>query len=290
MLSSANQPYYAFSSSDYFSILGKRVANDQSWHYGYRIEAGYTFCDCLNDITLRWTRFPNFSERDTVQGSPYIISILNAADDSNFGQTGEATIRDEYGSYLLDLLFSRKVINCRPFMLSLQGGFQYGYLSFKEEITYPTSSSRTLFIESRSRMKGVGPEFGVEVSYGFWSCFDFRGRVNSSWLVGELTKHIQDINSGTGIRTKVDNDRYWRLFPTTDVRFGLGFSGSGINLRNLGCGRCLKIDLEIGYELIAFHKAMERILFMDDVNEGSSFNEELTFTLNGPYIHAGIQF
>ena len=290
MLSSMDEPFYAFSSSSSSNARGKRAANDQGWHFGYRIEAGYGFCDCLHDITLRWTRFPNFSESDTTQGSPYIISILNAADDSNFGETGEATIRDEYSPFLVDLLFTRKVIDCFPFALSVQGGFQYGYLSFKEEVTYPSSSNRTLFIESRSRMKGVGPEFGLDVNYGFWSCFEFRGRVNSSWLVGEITKHYQDINSVTGIRTKVDNDRYWRLFPTTDVRVGFAYSRPVLNLSSFGCCRYLNIDLEIGYELIAFHKAIDRLLFMDDASEGQSFAEELTLTMNGPYLHAGIRF
>ncbi len=290
MLSSASQPYYAFSSSNGYSTLGKRAANDQSWHWGYRIEAGYTFCNCLNDITLRWTRFPNFLESDTLEGNPYILPVFNAGNTAPFNREGTATIRDEYSPFLIDLLFGHTVIDSCSFRLTLQGGFQYGYLSFKENFSAPASSGSTIFIDARSRMKGVGPELGIEASYDFWSCFDFRARLNNGWLVGEITKTFEGINSGTGLLAKSDNDRYWRLFPTTDVRFGLGYSGQGLNFRNLGCGRCLKIDLEIGYELIAFRKGLERILFVDQGNEGSSFNEELTFTLTGPYFHAGIRF
>ena len=46
----------------------------------------------------------------------------------------------------------------------------------------------------------------------------------------------------------------------------------------------------LGYEYIVCFNGVERLLFYDDVAEGSSFNEMMNYVLQGPYVHAGVAF
>ena len=96
----------------------------------------------------------------------------------------------------------------------------------------------------------------------------------------------------TGSRVyDVKNEKYWRLIPTYDVRFGLSYliTFEGLNCLNC-CPKNYDCNLEIGYEFISCSNGVERLLFYDDIAESASFNEMMTFALHGPYVHFALVF
>ena len=293
MLSSMEQPEFVIDSASNAQPIGERVANDQSWHTGYRAEVLWGFCDCLNELSVRWTRFPGFTEKKKDSGQN-LFAILNHPRNSIIAEPGVAVIGDHYSFYFLDALFSREVITSPRFSVAVQVGAQYGYLSLRENVLYNDEEAQAgvvRSIEARSRLKGVGPEVGLQGHYRFWNCLAVTGRINNGWLVSNFAASYEDISTppvgGVSIMAQVKNGDYWRVIPTLDVRFGLNFSGFCIPCPWIGR---LNLEIEGGYEIISFFKGIERIYFMDRIIYGLSTDELITFTMHGPYVHLGVVF
>ena len=294
MLASMEQPEFVIDSAVGSIADGPRVANDQSWHSGYRAEVVWGFCDCLNELSVRWTRFPGFTEKKKVVGQNQ-FPILNHPRDAIENEPGTAEIGDHYSFYFLDALFSREVISCPRLSVAVQVGAQYSYLSLREDVFYNDdfeAGGIVRFIEIRSRLKGIGPELGLQGQYRFCDFLALTGRINNGWLVSNFDSSFEDISIpaawGTnGIVAQVKNSDYWRVIPTLDLRFGLNYSA-------LSCPcpwiNRLKLEIEAGYEIITFFKGIDRIYFMDRKAYGVSIDELITFTMHGPYVHLGVIF
>ena len=279
MLPSIDQPEFVIDSSSSSSPIGRRVANEQSWHSGYRLESIYSFCNGENDVRIRWTHFPGFSESKTVTGSN-LFGILNHPASAFNGQSGTASIDDEFHFFFLDALFGQRIVCDSRFSLLLQAGFQTGFLRLKEKVNYLGNSS-SLRLKIRSKTWGIGPEVGLEGKYNLWRCLNFTGRFQGALLVSERNARYQDELNGSSLIADVKNEAYWNLIPTSDLKFGFS--------REWPCN-CFNFDLEVGYEILTYYDGIQRIFFVDNSNTGSSFNENMTFTLQGPYVHAGIAF
>ena len=287
MMLSLDQPEFVIDSTSGTNPIGKRKANEQGYRTGYRAEGHYSFCEGVNDVALRWTHFPKLVMQQKRSGSE-LFGILNHPVDPIAGVAGEARIRDKFVCYFFDGLFKRKVICTPSFSFTLLGGVQYGYLSFKEKVTYDIADAR--FIEARSLIKGVGPEIGAEYFYRFLKSWYFGGCVNNGWLVSKTSQSYQDVENDGTIHARTSNGTYRRFVPTLDMRLGIGFSPLG-DLKSSGYKpSCFSVDIEVGYEMIAFFHGSDRIYFVDKFNRGSSFNEKQTFSLHGPYVHLGVVF
>ncbi len=287
---SVDQPNFIIDSIDAQEPRGPRVANNQGWHSGFRLNGTYSFCDSLSSITASWTSLPSFSEHKSRSGT-LLMPIITYPPDGNVSDSGEATIQDTFTTSFIDILFSRRIINQCCFGLSLQGGAQLGYLGFFEKITTPEFGAPYIHsIISHSRLRGVGFEVGVSGNYNFWDCFSLVSSVNRSWLYSEMSSNTEiTYNDGT-LDVKVESDQYWRLTPTTRFRLGLDYNRSLNFSRFIGRCGCINFDVQLGYELFIVQEGVERLLFVDDSNVGSSFTEELDLSLNGPFLHIGLSY
>lgn len=285
MLSAYDQPYFVIDSRDPpgESPVGERKANEQDWQSGYRIEALYAFCNGMNDVRLRWTHFPSFSEEKGVTGA-HLFGVFIPPDEARTNFSGTVRLTDTFDFYFFDLLFGQSILSCGPFDLEFLGGLQYGYLDLREKMTY-----LDYVLTSHSQLWGIGPEIGYEFSYGLTQCFTLTGRGNVTLLISEREASFQDSDT----ELAVCNASYWTMIPTTDLRFGVHFVREFdlgcLPVFNCFCG-CINLDFEIGYEVISYFNGVERIFFVDDVTEGSSMDELMNFTLHGPYFHLGFTF
>ncbi len=258
---------------------GERLTNEQRYHFGYKVEGSYYFCNSLTEVALKWTHFPNFSEDKTVSGE-HLYSILNVTNPQLNDEDGTGTICDNFSIRFLDAFLRQKIVDGRCFSLSLLGGVQYGYLKLHEAATFPFLLNLRS-IDATSRTHGLGPEIGVESRYRFLGCWQFVSDLMSGWLIADIDKDFSDNEGPSTIYANVKNDKYWRLIPTFDLRLGLNYARSLL---------CRQFDLELGYEIIVAWKAIESIYFVDNGNHGSSFNKERTLSMQGPYAHLGISF
>ncbi len=290
MMLSMDQPEYVIDATTVVAVIGtpigKRVANSQEYRTGYRAESHYTFCDGYNELSVQWTHFPKLEMKHSRSGA-HLFGVLNFPNADIDDESGESSIRDKSTCYFIDALFKRKLTCCPSIYFSLHAGVQYGYLSFKENISYPVTGQSRL-IQSRSRIRGVGPEIGAEYRYIFLRDWHFGGRVDNGWLVSETTKSFRDVTSDGTMVAYANNDDYKKLIPTLDLRLGVGFSPI-VDLFNNRCCT-FALDFEVGYEFIAFIHGVDRILFVEEFNGGSSFNEMQTLSLHGPYVHIGVVF
>ncbi len=283
-----SQPEYVINSSDGLVPIGTRVGYDQNWYSGYRASAKYGLNEGLGEICVDWTHFPQKVETDK-QVAQATMGVLNHPKGSTDGSGGESRIEDKYSLRFIDLILKQKLIHgaCQSF--SLDGGVQYGYLNFDEEVFYPLSFNFYL-INIRSRMKGVGPEIGAEYLYNLCSCLRFISSVHTAGLLSLMDKSFQQVDSSSSVIARVENDKYWTFVLSLDLRFGLAYSFP-ISLKNFRWGlKSWNLNVELGYEMIALFNGMERIYFGSATNPGSSFNEKRTLTLQGAYFQIGAAF
>ncbi len=283
MLNSIDQPYFMLESNA--TYVGENKANDQSWHSGYRIEGNYQFCNCENDFRVRWTHFPEFEDSKSIsgftKGKPIFVppnTVGNLFTSSTLSQKTKL--------YYLDVLLGQKALDRCRFHLTLQGGFQYAYIDFREKLTL---SIKPFLLNTHSELWGVGPEIGAEFDYCLSDCLSIVGRAQATMLASRRKASLNDEASSNGYDVK--NEPYWRFIPANDLRFGLSYEKP--NCFGNCFGRCFgnyTFDIELGYEFIVYYNGVERLFYVDDVAEGSSFNEMMNLTLHGPYVHLGVKF
>ncbi|NGX55620.1 MAG: hypothetical protein KR126chlam2_01258 [Chlamydiae bacterium] len=287
MISSIDQPYFTIVSSSATDMEGERKANAQGWHSGYRLEGRYRFCNEENDFLVRWTHIPEFKAQKAASGNLFVVFTQP---DNDATGAGEMTIRDKTDFYYFEALFGQKAIERRRFNVALQAGIQFCHLGFKEEVTFipdPLSNARSL--EMESHFWGIGPEIGADCTYCLMDCWDLVGRGSVAFLA---SRREAKFNQPGAIKVvDVHNEAYWHLVPAGNLRFGLNYLREQKGFNCFGCRfGGLTFNFEAGYEFIVCHKGVERIYFVDELNDGQSFNEEMDFVLHGPYVHLGFAF
>jgi len=284
-------PYFGTTLIDLSSSASssKTYSTDNHFHSGYRLGLIYSFCNCLNDLHLRWTHFPSFSDTTTLRGNPVL-------GESFPGQLGlEISKKDTFDFYYLDLLLGWKTIDCCPFLLTLQGGLQFSHLEFKESTKLFDSSRKEELgelvledeIENRSRFWGVGPELGADLNYCFWNCFSLTARTYGSLLIGKRNAHADGVLNNEFL-FKVENENYWYVVPFANARLGLSYSRPLDLSCFTSCLGCVNFDIEIGYETNWLFNSINRIEFTSP--RIAPPNQLMSFSLQGPYVHAGFTF
>lgn len=304
-----------------FDPDGSRVANDQNWHSGYRLEGIYRFCDA-DYLAFRWTQFPEFSNSKDERANPSALAAAGAAEENALGGVFtfpafstagfvESDFEQRFSFYYLELLYERDIYTCCPFYLTVNGGFQYARLRFKESINFNGSNTNvtaqsfllqnTMF--THSKREGVGPEVGFEMEYDVTPCFSAVMRGWGALLVARKhteTEMVAGTTSGmpfgsttsvasTSLETIDEHDEgYWLLTPAADLRIGLDFDWCWTF--GCDCPTAFNFNIEAGYEVIAYFRALDRIHNVSDVDTGNSFNEYSNFMLHGPYLQLGVSF
>lgn len=287
MMDSFDQPYYAQNIGTGALFNGKRVTQDQKWHSGYRLEAVYYLPNGKDHLGARWTHFPNFAERDSdsqpVNGLDGILTHpADPASDFTF-----AKIRDRFNFYYLEVLFGRPVYCCSPLLLNLDVGIQYAKIDWRENVYY-TEPAKVQLIKNQSEFIGIGPEVALDFSYGLSGCFSVEGRALSALLVNRKGSRSKENDStlDSGLEFSSHNERYWYVDPMVDFRLGLNYH---YPFSLCGCNT-LNVNIEVGYEIIHYFKAVDRIYFVDSTSVGSSETQHMDFSMHGPYVHLGVCF
>jgi len=308
-----DQPYFGGTAvdadSDRVSVLSKRCPVENHFHSGYRIDLIYSFCNCLNDVRLRWTHFPSFSDTTTLRGDGVFGDVFFLIRDGD-----QVSQKNTFDFYYLDLLLGWKTIDCCPFLLTLQGGLQYTHLRLEEDakqfldVVNATDVSQDLLLfqsaNNKSKFWGVGPELGADLNYRFWDCFSLTTRTYGSLLIGKRNarsfQDFRDFSSEQIIEATIKDKDYWYVIPFANARLGLSYSRP-FDLTCLSdCLGCINFDIEIGYEANWLFNSINRIHTISQVmlpNGASSDIEPIdirddlmSFSLHGPYIHVGFTF
>lgn len=292
-LNAIDQPYVA---TDYVTISaanvagGERYPNNQEWHSGYRIEGVYTFCNCSNDFTIRWTQLPQFSESLHKNGNIFQTMGFPLANN-----TLPVTVsnHNSYSFYSLEFLLGQRLCPCAPFLLELEGGLQYAHIWFRQDIQYNTDA--TLFDQAsyKSQRYGIGPEIGLSFTYPFCGCFGFVARGYGSLLATKKESRIAYVSvlsrdsGNVTFSQRVKDGNYWFIMPYFDLRMGLSYARA-VN----PCGCCMQLCLEAGYEMMDYFKGIDTTLFVNSSpgrNVGS-WSQYSSFMQHGPYVRLAASF
>ncbi len=261
---------YMFNTIDtpYFVEIpnGQRLANNTKWHSGYRVEGSHGICDD-QQLSLRWTHLPKSTQSRTVTSDTDSLEPILGFP---FSLVNFASVKDQYTFYDLEFLYSHAFQPSCLFTLWLEGGIQYAHLHFKEEARYANSSGGSFGSRFNSSFNGVGPQVGLEADYRLTRCLNVEGRAQAA-LLASRKKATSDVTSS------IHPDDFWLLIPALDLRLGLNYSFC----------LCSKLfDLGIGYELMTYFRALERVDEEDTIQQ-SAFSD---YMLQGLYLRAGFTF
>lgn len=234
----------------------KSLFNENKHKLGYRGEAVYA-CDCLNNLHGRFTYFEsNHNPRDV--DSTFIVP-------AQF--TGHVHDNSQFRYYAVEALFGRWLFDC-TFDLEIQAGILYSNIRFNE---YTTVSGPTIgdaiippgdFIGGgpediadpdvppntrviQSQFWGVGPELALNFQYPLplrtYGIFAIAADARTALLIKKNKIFFASPDGFTQISDPVRG-----VIPSADLRLGLDWAR---------CYRCVRLNLEAGYEWIFYHRA-----------------------------------
>jgi hypothetical protein len=283
--------------------IGQRVHNPMKWASGFKVEGIYGLCSG-NEFDVRWThvhnRFKSNLERGqsasvaATQGQPFwVLFTANQGHDNT-----------RFNFDAVEFLFWRMPLsteNCLVF----RGGLNYTYIGFKRDLNYVNTliaAPRYSNITQRNSYWGIGPEIALDFYYPLSSllpsCWcpwpvslhgDIRGSLLVSRSKASMMQNDALASTGGELVNHVDlqNDPVWRLVPVYDLCFGFSYDCAW---------RCLNINLELGYELLSYNRAIQTITLYGGNSGGSgeiasaSFDEYANLDFHGPYIALGFSF
>ncbi|MFZ0564609.1 MAG: Lpg1974 family pore-forming outer membrane protein, partial [Chlamydiales bacterium] len=187
MLPSIDQGFLV---SIFLSGSKRNFAYKQEWQSGYRIEAIYNFCQCLNDIRFRWSQFPSFSLSKNAEAASGSIEIALPGTNPLISQTPTTVFtKAKFDFYYLDALIGQRLICFPRFTLGVHGGIQYMHFDLEEN--YIIFDPSFYIATWTGRMWGIGPEVDVEWGYSIGKCFRITGRGFASLLINDkISKRV----------------------------------------------------------------------------------------------------
>jgi len=278
--------------------IGERHNNHGCYTSGFRVEGIFDYCP--NELDVRYTRFYH-TPRRSFEAAGFLVPTKGA---SFFGNADNTNAKSHLHINFneVEVLFL-KLGFCCPCSINFRAGINYTSIIFREELFFtepPTPFFTT--IKQRTNFWGIGPEFDFNFLYPlssiipcWFDCIpiclagDFRGGLLVSRSRAKFFEQDNTAVFTTGVSIDARNDPIYRLVPFWDMRFGFAYE---CNI----C--CFGLNLEIGYEFLSFHRAIQEIFF---TNSGTSptvvtFNNELSFDLysnldfHGLYVALGIVF
>lgn len=292
LLTSIDDTYFVIDSpTSSTAPAGKRKNNDFGFQPGFRVGGVYAFCDCDREFRASYTRLRS-TTREEVFGNFLWATVGAGAFTAEFeNYTGTATSDNDLLYQRVDGFFTQKVWDCCNLDLYLYGGFEYAYIRVREDLEY----RRTVVVEElplgevnqKSKVWGIGPQFGLEFDYDICSiswCYpgtlSLRGQTTGSILVSKtLAKASNDTTAGSAL--DVDDNRTWRIVPAWHARLGLNYAT---------CFSCFGASLEIGYEFNTYIRAVNWQAFPDVTANGLCYTAYKNFDAHGLYVNVGVTF
>ncbi len=272
-----NRPYYAEQlNPDTGTGSGRRFANQQGWHSGYRLDGIYKPCT-TSAWDLRWTHFPELSNSASTPtfATDSLIAILLPFSQNNV--VNFAQVKDSFKYHSLELSYAQALFGCDPFVFWLEGGIHYANIRFHENALYTATDGSFLDLQYFTKFVGVGPEVGMTFEYKLCTCLTAEMRAQAGLLASR--KHDSfDINAaGSFVGGVLDVEPFWGITPVFNIRLGLNYA--------YPC-QFYCLNIELGYEFLSYPHALERIEDVDTYQLSSSID----FKLHGPYVLLGVCF
>lgn len=269
--------------------VGNRIDNDPTFRPAWRVEGVLALCSCVDEWSVRFTSF-NTGLRQHVRGNTLFIVQQDPSIsflETSYNGTAQSDLDFKY--YSGDLTFGRMIYDCEKSTLAFLVGLHSAYLTRKEDVLYTGTGPLifTLNSKNHSRFWGIGPQFGCDFEYIFCCpCLkgtSFVANARGALLVSEIQNKTQFIGAGAfaaGGNDKVKNHSTWHVTPAFDVRAGLSHDWL--------CS-CFIVKIELGYECIWYHHAVDVIKF-PSTSKGATFDLYSNFSLHGPYVALGLGF
>lgn len=297
MTTSVGDSYYvveAPESSDF--PIGKRQSQCCDFHSGYRVGAGYSFCECARDVFVTYTSFDfNKNKRSsgeflwgTIGSSTFLESFSN--------YSGIAAYHQKVKYQRIDAIFSQGIFDCCGLNVKVGVGLEAVNLKLNERVRYEKTGT-TGVAHRHSKTDGIGPEIGFAFNYALCNlpCFCYNGHLSlnvmtaGSLLAAESKAKSGDSigsaaassSSSEGFGTGIRDKRCCRIIPAFHTRAGLNYEV---------CFECLDASVEVGYEFNSYIRARSRNHFAGTGGTALSFNTYDDFDLQGLYVALNLKF
>jgi hypothetical protein len=262
-----------------------RITNDPSFRPGFRLEADWTACDCLNQMQLRYVNLYNGHQK-TVTGllTPVLSSPIVAM--SSTGTLGTAFSKIGINYNAGDAVWGRTLFNHTDFDLSFLIGLHVASSRYKENIEIQIPDMVAVG-NWRSQFWGIGPEVGLNAHYALpYLCnLSFVGDLRGALLAGRRTAQFTETATGSGTLTFRNRPSNWGAVPAFDGKLGLNYF---LNIF------CFCTSFEIGYEMIWYPNVVDKIYFQSDASvigaSTASYDTQSDLSLHGPYAAIRISF
>jgi hypothetical protein len=231
-----------------------------SYHWGWRIYGGLKVTE-NDDLTLSWMQL-NTSQNDgigldgiTQQASPrWLSSFANTFNWTSVNGHATFDLDDAYAVWGHTIYFNN------PWSVRFAGGLEWAKVNSDLTVTADSNEDPGVIgFESKSRMKGFGPRFEMDMTYHLPYGFALFGNANAALLVA--TRDIS-LNPTNTTQTDIDffsngySDRHV-VVPKFGARLGVSYSYTWGQAGGEGC-RTTTLMVDAGWQVESYIHAIER--------------------------------
>lgn len=232
----AFEPVQPDATSDLPDIPGAHVAKIHfKWESGFRLGAGYHFCEKGWDLFARYTQINPHGDGEQ-SGSVYPLLNFQDNEIQDFVTSANADWKIHYKAFDLELGRQFNVapsLMFRPFFgLKAAKIDQHFHVSYRNDgptslfVTIPTGTANT--VHEKNDFRGIGLRAGVGTLWEISECYglSFYGNAAVSLLVSEIeVEQKQNIWQGaplSSFQEAVDlKSKFHPLLPVAELAFGL---------------------------------------------------------------------
>ncbi len=261
---------------------GVRENNDFRFQPGFRLGIAYSSPETGREFQLRYSRLD--TDESQFVGGDFLWATLGRADFTSVFEnyTGTASSRLDLVYQRTDALISQSIplSSAEAFV---QLGVEHASVRLDEGYTYDSGVNLGT-IDQRSRMWGIGPQFGfgcagtvAEFDSGVLSV-NFLG--SASLLVGRTSTYTNNILNAATLVNLADEDAS-RMIPALHATCGVDYATTVLDL---------PLRVTFAYEFNSYVRAISRLTFPDDVADGLAVGQFYNFDAHGLYAGATLEF
>lgn len=307
---------FVFSSNEGSSLDGSGRRNHFDYSSGFRIDAGYAFCDCGREVRLTYTYLDGRRSRRC--HGDHLYTTETDLDEHFSDFKGSSHSRHGLNYQDFDIVYAQQIYNCCGLDFYVRIGLEAAYIRFhphhfhhSEPISATIENAKgekevVVAEEGRSgrrskhhRTWGVGPQIGFAFDWDLWSCYSSCMPGNLSLnvvtsgglLASQHNRHhhshsgeIEDNNEakfGSELSSCRNHDQEWRVVPAFHTKIGLGYQTS------CSCG---DVGLEVGYEFNSYLSAIHQRHHTGHHHRASGIHHFEDFHVHGLYVSANVRF
>lgn len=253
---------------------------DPSNHWAFDLMVSYRIPCTGNDISALWTHLGNASN------SHEFFKTISAATPFTVDTTGTSTFK--YDSIDLDLgqrINLGDYFNFRLFVGVRGVNTEEDFNRPVSENTPSTGFTATAILDQSSKLRGIGPQIGIESRYCVGYGFGIDAGTTLSALVGSTDSSASftafSVPATVTLANNISADRKYHVVPALDLNLGADYI---FNFNN--CSRS-SLAIQGGYKIIHYWDAHQLLssnstTSFDPTHVG--FNTISTINFDGPYL------